>query len=85
MMQFVGDNLLAKRKGEKHKRIKCSTLARLLTEQNFEESIYNLNENSPSVMHADPTEPSVKGGREESIMGLMHTGQNNVPNADTKS
>jgi hypothetical protein len=42
---FAGDNLVAKRKGEKHKRIKCSTLAKLMAENNYEESIYNLNEN----------------------------------------
>ena len=41
----TGDQLVAKRKGEKHKRIKCSTLAKLMTENNYEESIYNLNEN----------------------------------------
>jgi len=48
----VGDNLMAKRKGEKHKRIKCSTLARLMTESNYEESIYQLNENG-SIMGGD--------------------------------
>jgi len=31
-VNVVSDNLMAKRKGEKHKRIKCSTLARLMTE-----------------------------------------------------
>ena len=36
---------MAKRKGEKHKRIKCSTLAKLMTEHSYEESIYALNEN----------------------------------------
>jgi hypothetical protein len=41
----LGDNLVAKRKGEKHKRIKCSTLAKLMQETTYEESIYNLNEN----------------------------------------
>ena len=41
----TGDNLLAKRKNEKYKRIKCSTLAKLMQENNHEESIYNLNEN----------------------------------------
>lgn len=39
----LGDNLLAKRKNEKYKRIKCSTLAKLLSESTYEESIYNLN------------------------------------------
>lgn len=41
----VSDNLVTKRKGEKHKRIKPSTLAKLMTESAYEESIYNLNEN----------------------------------------
>lgn len=41
----IGDQLVAKRKGEKYKRIKCSTLAKLMTENTYEESIYNLNEN----------------------------------------
>ncbi len=46
-----GDQLLAKRKDERFKRIKCSTLAKLLTEQNFEESIYNINKDE------QPSEP----------------------------
>ncbi len=33
---------MAKRKGEKFKRIKCSTLAKLLQENNNEESVYAL-------------------------------------------
>jgi hypothetical protein len=41
----ISDQLVAKRKGEKHKRVKCSTLAKLMTEHSYEESIYNLNEN----------------------------------------
>lgn len=40
----VSDNLVTKRKGEKHKRIKPSTLAKLMAESAYEESIYNLNE-----------------------------------------
>ena len=40
---IVGDQLQAKRKNENFKRIKCSTLGRMLTENNNEESIYNLN------------------------------------------
>ena len=43
-MYLIGDNLMAKRKGEKHKRIKCSTLAKLMTEYAQDESIYNLND-----------------------------------------
>ena len=50
----VSDNLIAKRKGEGFKRIKCSTLARLLHEQNqgSSESIYDLNRigNNPDNM-----------------------------------
>jgi hypothetical protein len=46
---ITGDNLLAKRKNEKYKRIKCSTLAKLMQENNHEESIYNLNENGSMV------------------------------------
>ena len=33
---------MAKRKGEKYKRVKCSTLAKLMTENQYDESIYNL-------------------------------------------
>jgi hypothetical protein len=35
---------VAKRKGEKYKRIKCSTLARLMNENNHEESIFKMGE-----------------------------------------
>ena len=56
----LGDQLVAKRKGEKFKRIKCSTLGKLLQEQTFEESIYKLGgdeENKePSVVQAQDTE-----------------------------
>ena len=38
----IGDQQIAKRRGEKFKRIKCSTLARLLKESLAEESIYSL-------------------------------------------
>ena len=36
--------MVAKRKGEKFKRIKGSTLAKLLQESNNDESVYNLAE-----------------------------------------
>ena len=41
----ISDQLLAKRKNEKFKRVKCSTLARLVREsgENNVESIYDLN------------------------------------------
>jgi hypothetical protein len=39
---ILGDQLIAKRRNEKFKRIKCSTLAKLLAQQHVEESIYNL-------------------------------------------
>ena len=66
---FSGDNLVAKRKGEKHKRIKCSTLAKLMLENNYEESIYNLNENMSQM-----DMQSYAGGQPESIAGLLATG-----------
>lgn len=38
----VGDQLVAKRKNEKFKRLKCSTLAKMLQESAFDESVYKL-------------------------------------------
>ena len=64
---------MAKRKGEKYKRIKCSTLAKLMTETNYEESIYNLNENNMSQI-GDAQSQLNKGGEKENIMGLLQTG-----------
>lgn len=40
--------MVAKRKGEKFKRIKGSTLAKLLQETNNDESVYNLAEQQMS-------------------------------------
>lgn len=37
----IGDKLVAKRASEKFRRIKCSTLAKLLNGINFGESVYN--------------------------------------------
>ena len=81
LISILGDNLLAKRKGEKHKRIKCSTLVKLMTETSHEESIYNLNENSS--MHGGDQASQNTGN--ENIMGLLQGGSNQVPNNDTKS
>ena len=61
---------MAKRKGEKHKRIKCSTLAKLMAENNYEESIYNLNENMSQM----DMQSNMGGGQPESIAGLLATG-----------
>ena len=61
---------MAKRKGEKHKRIKCSTLAKLMTENNYEESIYNLNENMSQM----DMQSNTGAGGGESIAGLLATG-----------
>ena len=72
---------MAKRKGEKHKRIKCSTLAKLMTENNYEESIYNLNENMSQM----DMQSNTGAGGGESIAGLLATGQNNAANSDAKS
>jgi centrosomal protein CEP41 len=70
-INLVSDQLAAKRKGEKYKRIKCSTLAKLMTETSHEESIYKLNEAASQMDTASV-------GQEESLQGLL--GQ-----ADTKS
>ena len=60
-VEIISDQLVAKRKNEKFRRIKCSTLAKLLTEQNFEESVYKLNEGeeeskAPSMAQAQDAE-----------------------------
>ena len=53
----------------------------------YEESIYNLNENM-SQMGMDQMSQGMGGmgaQKEESLAGLLATGQNNVANSDTKS
>ena len=70
LISLPGDQLVAKRKGEKHKRIKCSTLAKLMTENNYEESIYNLNENMSQM----DMNSNAGGGSGESLAGLLATG-----------
>jgi centrosomal protein CEP41 len=45
LRQNIGDQLIAKRRAEKFKRIKCSTLANLICQSNAEESIYQLGNN----------------------------------------
>lgn len=69
MFSYLGDNLMAKRKGEKHKRIKCSTLAKLMTEHNYEESIYNLNENGSQMDQMSGQ--GYEENKQESIAGLL--------------
>lgn len=77
-VSVISDQLVAKRKSEKYKRIKCSTLAKLLSEMQYEESIYNLNGDEASQV-GDMDLPSVKRDG-ESLAGLLGGG-----NADTKS
>ena len=48
-VNIVSDQLVAKRKNEKYKRIKASTLAKLMSETHYEESIYNLNDQSSGM------------------------------------
>ena len=66
----VSDQLIAKRKGEKFKRVKCSTLAKLLHEQTEGEleSIYDLNRlgNNPDGMDS----VSVVAGKQD--LGSHH-------------
>jgi hypothetical protein len=47
-VQVVSDQLIAKRRSEKFKRVKTSTLAKLLGQQQVEESIYQLNKDGGS-------------------------------------
>ena len=44
IMIWIGDQMVAKRKNEKFKRIEGSTLAKLLQENNNDESVYQLAE-----------------------------------------
>lgn len=65
--------MVAKRKGEKYKRIKCSTLAKLMNETQYEESIYNLNgENASQSGDMDLSGPG--GKYPESVAGLIQKG-----------
>jgi hypothetical protein len=41
-VEVVSDQLIAKRKGENFGRVKCSTLAKFLSEVHHEESIFGL-------------------------------------------
>lgn len=41
-VDILSDNLVAKRKGENYGRVKCSTLARFLTEFNTSETVFDL-------------------------------------------
>lgn len=66
---------MAKRKGEKYKRIKPSTLAKLMSEQSYEESIYNLHGDGASQTDMDLVSRGLGGGKEESMAGLMGGGQ----------
>lgn len=60
-----------------------------MQEVTYEESIYNLNDNMSAMGMADNYSQgmgSAMGGqKEESLAGLLATGQNNVANSDTKS
>eukprot|EP00347_Sterkiella_histriomuscorum_P023420 403334708 len=52
-VEMMSDQLVAKKKNEKFKRIKCSTLAKLLQEQNYDESVYNLGNQQESIYNMD--------------------------------
>lgn len=70
-VNVISDQLVAKRKSEKYKRIKCSTVAKLLSEMQYEESIYNLNGDVATQMG----DMDLAGGKEnESLGGLLSGG-----------
>ena len=56
----VGDQMIAKRRNERFKRIKGSTLARLLRESLAEESIYQLGRDGTDIQASDSV--SQRGG-----------------------
>ena len=56
-----------------------------MQEITYEESIYNLNDNMSAMGMADNYSQGMGGQKEESLAGLLATGQNNVANSDTKS
>ncbi len=53
-LQYKGDQLVAKRKNERFKRIKGSTLAKLLQESNNDESVYNLADMQSAINNGVP-------------------------------
>ena len=74
---------MAKRKGEKYKRIKCSTLAKLMNETQYEESIYNLNgENQSQTGDMDLSGPG--GKYPESVGGLLEKGSHQFNDAKSQ-
>lgn len=56
----LGDQMVAKRKNEKFKRIKCSTLAKLLQENNNDESVYQLADMSEQVSFLSSQKLSIR-------------------------
>ena len=75
--------MVAKRKGEKYKRIKCSTLAKLMNETQYEESIYNLNgENQSQTGDMDLSGPG--GKYPESVGGLLEKGSHQFNDAKSQ-
>ena len=62
-MEIMSDQLVSKRKFEGFKRLKCSTLAKLLSEQTFTESIYNLGND-------EEVKEGVAGAETESVFSL---------------
>ena len=69
--------MIAKRRNERFKRIKCSTLARLLRESLAEESIYQLGRDggSEEIVAADSV--SQRGGM---MMGAQGAAMHQIPN-----
>ena len=64
----IGDQLIAKRRNERFKRIKCSTLARLLRESLAEESIYQLNRDGPISGDVQASDSVSQRGAQQPMM-----------------
>ena len=65
----VSDQLIAKRRNEKFKRVKTSTLAKLLGQHQVEESIYQLNKDSQDVSASDSISQTGPQFGAESVAG----------------
>ena len=79
---MIGDQLIAKRRSERFKRIKCSTLARLLRESVAEESIYQLNRDGP--VHPNEVQASDSVSQRGGIPGAA-VGRPGEEHKDTES
>ena len=81
-VEVISDQLVAKRKGENFSRIKCSTLAKFLSEVTNEESVQGLVEQSnQDEGHVEPNKENWEV--KSSVGSVMSIGQESVSSAIT--